>query len=126
MDKDIYNVIEKYIDAYNNFDIEGMLSLLADDVVFENISNNTVTVSTAGVAEFRQLAEHAATLFSARRQTITACTITADTATVSIDYAATLAQDIAGGPKAGSELLLQGESEFVLRHGKICHLIDRS
>lgn len=57
-------LIERYIAAYNAFDVSGMMALLHPDIVFENIAGDRVTASARGADEFRALAEHAATLFT--------------------------------------------------------------
>lgn len=63
-------LIERYLAAYNAFDVEGMLALLDSDVTFENRVGGQVTATARGCDEFRRLAEHAATLFTSRRQVI--------------------------------------------------------
>lgn len=52
-------LIEQYIAAYNDFDIEGMLAVLAPDVEFENYSGEELTASASGLEEFRLLAQRA-------------------------------------------------------------------
>lgn len=61
-------LIERYINAYNAFDIEGMLALLSPDIIFESFSGGQLTASASGVEEFRQLAELSKSLFSEREQ----------------------------------------------------------
>jgi ketosteroid isomerase-like protein len=63
-------LIERYIAAYNAFDVPGMIALLDPDVTFENVSGGQVTAAANGREELRALAEHAATLFTSRCQTI--------------------------------------------------------
>lgn len=57
--KNLQKVIENYIQAYNQFDIEGMLTDLHEDVVFENISEGILTLRTEGIDEFHTQAEKA-------------------------------------------------------------------
>ena len=69
---DIYQkIIENYIDAYNSFDIDRMLSHIHDDIKFENISNGEINLTTNGIAELRNQAEQAKGLFKERKQKIT-------------------------------------------------------
>lgn len=42
-------IIENYIDAYNSFDIDRMLSDMHKDIKFENISNGEVNLTTNGL-----------------------------------------------------------------------------
>ena len=119
-------VIERYIDAYNRFDVAGMLATLSSDVLFENISAGQVSAATQGLREFRQLAEQAAALFTERRQTITAWTFRPASVLVTIAWRGVFAVDVPDGPRAGAELALQGESEFEFAGGRISRIVDRS
>jgi hypothetical protein len=119
-------VIQKYIDAYNAFDVDGMLKLLSPDVRFENWSGAHLTTDASGIAEFRQLAEQAKTIFSEREQRITAFKQGADYVTVGIAYRGQLAVDIPDGPRAGTVLELNGESEFAFDGHLISRIVDRS
>lgn len=53
---DQVHVIQKYIAAYNAFDVEAMLALLSPAVRFENWSGTRLTTEASGIDEFRQLA----------------------------------------------------------------------
>ena len=119
-------IIDAYVAAYNRFDVDGMLTHMAEDVVFRNVSGGRETARAEGVAELRALAEQGAALFSERRQAVTALHMDGDTAVADIAYSATLAVDLPGGPKAGDVLELSGRSEFVFRDGKIAALTDSS
>ena len=119
-------VIQKYIDAYNAFDVDGMLKLLSPDVRFENWSGAHLTTEASGIAEFRRLAEQAKTIFSEREQRITAVKHGADYVTVGIAYRGQLAVDIPDGPRAGTVLELNGESEFGFDGHLISRIVDRS
>jgi len=51
------NLIERFVRAYNGFDVEGMMALLHPECSFQNISGGQVTASAAGIRQFRELAE---------------------------------------------------------------------
>lgn len=119
-------IIEDYIKAYNNFEIDRMLSSMHDDVVFENISNGDVTIRTNGLAELKQQAEQAKQFFRERKETITDITFLNDKVEIEIDYKATLAVDFSEELKAGDTLRLKGKSVFEFRNGKISKLTDIS
>ncbi|MGR4068675.1 nuclear transport factor 2 family protein [Halomonas sp. LR3S48] len=119
-------LIDRYIAAYNHFDIDGMLAVLDSDITFENYSGGELTTSADGIDEFRQLAEHAKGFFSERVQRVTSLTFSQDGATAEIDYHGRLAQDIPGGPKAGSLIELNGISEFTFGSERISKIVDRS
>jgi hypothetical protein len=63
-------LIERYVEAYNAFDLGGMLSALHPDVVFRNFSGGTETANASGLEPFRRLAEQSAGLFASRCQTL--------------------------------------------------------
>jgi hypothetical protein len=119
-------IIERYIEAYNTFDIDLMLALLHSDVRFKNLSNGEINAQTVGKSEFESLARQSATLFKTRTQTIKSFEITGDKATVEIDFYAVLAKALSNDIKAGDKLALQGRSEFIFKDGLIWSIIDES
>ena len=119
-------IIESYVRAYNAFDIDGMTQHLHPGVVFENVSNGEVDLTTEGMEAFREQAERAKVLFAQREQRITDWTFDGDQVTIAIDYDATLGIDLPNGLEAGDQLSMQGESEFHFRDGKVILLRDRS
>jgi ketosteroid isomerase-like protein len=119
-------LIERYIAAYNAFDVPGMLALLEPDVTFENLSDGKLTAAAHGIEQFRTLAEHAASLFTSRRQTISRYTPTAEGAEVGIAYEGVLAADFGPELRAGSTLRLTGRSTFTIRDGRIVRIVDES
>lgn len=118
--------IRAYIDAYNRKDVAGMLACLSDDVVFRNLSGGEVTAETAGKAAFADLAAFGATAFSERCQTVVHAITVADRTLVEIAYAATVAQDLPNGWKAGQALDFAGTSAFRVENGLIAEIVDQS
>jgi SnoaL-like domain len=119
-------VIEQYIDAYNRFDVDGMLALLTPDVLFENVSDGELTASSSGAAGFRKLAERGAAMFSERRQAITALKFRPASVLASIAWRGVLAVDLPDGPAVGTVIELTGESEFEFSGERISRIVDRS
>ncbi|GAB2648564.1 nuclear transport factor 2 family protein [Nocardia goodfellowii] len=119
-------LIDRYIAAYNAFDIDGLMALLAPDVRFENYSGAELTASADGVAEFRSLAEHAAALFDEREQRVLSTRTEGPVTVVEIAYRGRFAADVPDGPAAGSVIELTGRSEFEFRDGLIARVVDRS
>lgn len=106
------HIIENYIKSYNSFDVEGMLSNLAPEVVFNNFSNGQLSLSLDGVDEFKKQAELACTFFSERTQQITTLEQDGYTIKTDIQYDAVLAQDLSESLRKGHKLSLQGKSVF--------------
>jgi hypothetical protein len=123
---DPMSLISDYIRAYNHFNVEGMLSLMHPDVVFENISGGNVNAVASGIDELRELANRAGAMFSSRRQAITAFNSDDNSATAEIDFEGVLAVDLPNGMKAGETLRLKGRSEFEFRDGKLYRITDTS
>lgn len=119
-------IIEKYIDAYNAFDIKGMTKNLNENIVFENISNGKVDVRTEGINDFTKQAESAKQYFKERNQTIDFWNFDEQKVTIEIDYKATLAIDLPNGLKVGDTLELKGKSEFDFEDLIIIKITDKS
>ncbi len=119
-------LVEKYIAAYNSFDIEGMLALVHPNVEFKNVAKGAVNAQATGMDAFRRLAEQSKGLFSARKQTMTSFQESGDRAVITVTFRAVLAVDLSSGMKQDHELNLSGRSEFTFRDGKIVRIIDES
>ena len=119
-------LIERYIDAYNRLDVEGMLVTLHPQVAFENITAGVTTVRTQGVEEFRRLAQSTLPLFARRRQTITGYHEQDGVAQVGIAFEGVFALDLPNGARAGQTIALNGRSEFRVHDGLLVHIADIS
>ena len=119
-------IIENYIQAYNQFDVAGMIKDLSDTVIFENITNNEVDLRTDGKEAFQKQAEMAKQYFQQRAQTIEAWDFQENKVIIDISYQGILAIDLPNGMKAGDTLRLNGQSEFEFRDDKIVSIRDKS
>ena len=119
-------LIERYVAAYNEFDVDGMLETLSPDVRFENWSGGQLTAAIDVRDAFLVLDEHAITMFLEREQRVTALAPRGDALVAAIAWRGQLAVDVPGGPPAGTRLALRGESEFVVRDGQLALVVDRS
>lgn len=119
-------LINRYLAAYNAFDVDGMLAVLDPALRFENYSGDQLTAGTTGIGEFRQLADRAKSLFLQREQRITAIESHDGALIADIAYRGCLAADIPDGPRAGTVLDLAGQSEFWFDGGLITKIVDRS
>ena len=119
-------VIRKYIDYYNRFDVMGMLSLMTDDVRFENISDGKINASATGKSELEILARQACDLFKEREQKVLDLVENEEQIAVEIAYSAVLAQDLPNGIVAGERLELKGKSTFSFEGNMIYRIVDES
>ena len=119
-------LINQYITAYNNFDIDGMLASLDANIQFENISDGVVNMTLNGLSAFKAQAEQAMNIFSSRQQTVTQFKHSPVQTEVDIAYHAVLAADQPNGMKRGDELNLNGKSVFKFSNDKIVGITDIS
>ena len=115
-----------YLDAYNRFDVDGMVVPLHDDVVFRNIAEGEVNLTTTGKEAFRQQAEQARQYFSQREQRVTEWQVADGRVEIAIDYTGVAAITFPNGLKPGDTLRLQGKSVFCFQDGKIISIEDIS
>lgn len=124
--QDKRDLINRYINAYNAFDIDGMMAIVHPEIKFKNITGGEVNAEASGVDEFRQMAEQSKELFSSREQEISEFTADGNEASIHINYEAVLASDLPNGMKKGETLKLNGRSEFRFMDGKISSITDYS
>ncbi|MGG3280028.1 nuclear transport factor 2 family protein [Paenibacillus solani] len=125
-DIEINTLIRNYIDAYNTFDVDGMIKLLDEEVEFLNISKGIVDTETKGIDQFRELAKQSLKIFTQRRQTITQIITHDDRTEIEVDYEGTLATDLPNGLKAGETIKLKGKSIFRMKNNKLIMIEDYS
>jgi ketosteroid isomerase-like protein len=119
-------LVDRYLAAYNAFDVPGLLATLHDDVRFRNLAAGEITASADGIDEFRALAERAAALFSSRRQRIREYVAGDGEARIEVDYEGVLAADLGPQMRAGDTLRLAGRTTFGFRDGRIASVVDES
>ena len=120
------NIIENYINSYNNFEIEKMLKDLDENIIFRNVSNGEVNLMTKGIADFNAQAERAKNLFSRREQKNIGLKFGADKVEAEIFYSGTIAVDFPNGLRSGSTIELGGKSIFRFAGDKIIEIEDIS
>lgn len=119
-------LVQAYIEAYNRFDVDGMVRHLHADVVFRNIANGEVNLTTTGKESFWQQAEQAKQYFSQREQRVTEWQLADNRVEVLIDYTAVAAMEFPNGLKPGDTLHIQGKSIFQFADGQIISIEDIS
>jgi hypothetical protein len=119
-------IISNYIKAYNNFDVDGMLTDLDPSVKFVNISSGGVNMTLTGLSAFKEQAIQAKDLFSIREQTIKSFKHADDQSEIEIAYSAVLAIDLPNGLKRGDKLNINGKSTFKFSGDKIIEITDIS
>ena len=126
MNTEYQNIVEKYVTAYNAFDVNGMTENMHSDIVFENVSGGEVDLTTRGLTDFKAQAEKAKAIFSKRKQTILNWEFVDELVRIEIQDVGELAIDLPSGLNEGDILELYGFSEFTFKEGKIIGLKDIS
>lgn len=124
--EDKLKIIDTYISCYNNFDVDGMLRLLHEDVEFKNISNQETSVSTKGIKDLEALANQSKAIFKTRKQTVKRKEDLIEKVVIHITFEGVLAIDLPNGLKEGETIKLDGISEFRFIENKISQIIDIS
>ena len=119
-------LVEAYIEAYNRFDVAGMLAPLHENVVFRNVSGGEVSLTTNGKDAFRQQAEQATQYFSEREQRVTDWQVNGQRVELAIDYTAVAAMALPNGLQPGDTLQIGGKSVFQVENGQIISIEDIS
>lgn len=123
---DMTSLVERYVDCYNQVDIEGMLECVTDDIMFENISNAGQSMQLHGKDALRQVAEAGAEAFTYRRQSLTGLICSEDSAAAEVRFQGIAAIDLPNGTREGQSIEIQGASFFEARDGLLCRIADYS
>jgi len=119
-------VVDSYVEAYNNFDIEGMKKDLSENVVFKNTENGIITLTTNGLKEYEEVANSSKDFFSSRKQSILEYDFGETFAIIYFNFKAILAVDFNDKLKKGDEFSVGGKSIFNFDNNRITVLEDYS
>lgn len=120
------DIITRYIQCYNERDIEGMLDCVTEDVLFENISNAGQSMRLEGRDQMGQVAELSGNAFSYRRQRVVNLVIGTGKAAAEIEFEGKAAVDLPNGVKAGETVKIRGASFFEFRGRLLSRIADYS
>jgi len=112
-------IVQQYISAYNNFDIEKMVSLMHRDCIFESRVNNKVTLSTKGQTSFRQICNLSKKNYKFRKQVIEDFKEYENKVEVKLYFKATLAVDIPDLGKKDEQIAFETKSIFEFKNERI-------
>ncbi|MBN8828766.1 MAG: nuclear transport factor 2 family protein [Sphingobacteriia bacterium] len=116
MDVQKLDIINQYINAYNSFNIDGMLILFAENCIFETVTNSDKPVKVTGKNNLKELATTSAKYFEVREQIIRNYIISENKACIEVEFRGKLASEyslkIQGSNKNGGKVQLLGVSIF--------------
>lgn len=121
----IPKVVQSYLDAYNRSDVTALAACVADDVVFENVSNSGASIKIAGRTAFADLAQQSAAMFASRHQSVRQAVVDGDRVALEVDWTGTPAVDF-GAMKAGEPVALRGASFMTIADGQLIRIVDLS
>ncbi len=115
----------RYVEAYNEMNVESMIADFDDEIIFQNIMNSDKTMELRGIETFKKQAIEALSYFSEREQSIESITHQYSSTEIVINYRAIAAMDFPNGLKKGEIINLKGKSVFEFSaDGKIRRLTD--
>ena len=120
------DIINRYIQSYNDRDIEGMLDCVTEDVVFENISNASQSMRLEGRDQMGDVARLSGNAFSYRRQRLISLVVGEGKAAAEIEFEGKAAVDLPNGVKAGETVKIRGASFFEFRGRLLSRIADYS
>lgn len=120
------DIINRYIQSYNDRDIEGMLDCVTEDVVFENISNASQSMRLEGREQMGDVARLSGNAFSYRRQRLISLVVGEGKAAAEIEFEGKAAVDLPNGVKAGETVKIRGASFFEFRGRLLSRIADYS
>ena len=115
--------IKNYVSSYNDFNVEGMMKDLHEGIIFKNISNGKVNLTTNGKTAFKDQAKQ---FFKTRKQTINETIIDNKFIEIGINYRGIIAVNLPNGLKEGDKIELHGKSIFKFIDNKIIEIVDIS
>lgn len=120
------DIISRYIQSYNDRDIEGMLDCVTEDVIFENISNASQSMRLEGRDQMGEVARLSGNAFSYRRQRLINLIIGEGKASAEIEFEGKAAVDLPNGVRAGETVKIRGASFFEFRGRLLSRIADYS
>ena len=126
LNKEKEQLINKYIEAYNTKDVDGMLKYIHEDVVFKNFSQGVLMIEMFGKTSLLELATQTKNLFETRTQTVKSITHNDGMTRVDIHFDAVFGMDLQNGIKKGDTVSLDGYSEFEFKDGLLSLIADYS
>lgn len=124
-EKRMKQIIDEYIKAYNEFNVDEMLRNVHEDVELKNTTNGEVNVQLKGINVLKNQSEQSLNLFKKREMKIIEQVIKGDTVENKISFKGVIGVDFPeAGAKSGELVKLEGKSIFQFEKGKIISIED--
>lgn len=126
MDETYTNLVTKFIEAYNLYDIDTMLLLVRPEISFKSVSRGSIDAQTVGREDFRKVAFHSTQLFTEIRREVISLLVIGNRVIAEIKYHAVVAHHSSEGLGKGSSIDIDGKSEYAFRDGLISSIVDET
>jgi hypothetical protein len=120
------SIATEYVDAYNLYDLDRMLSFLDENVHFYNTFQGILNRNTKGILAFREQAKLSIELFENREQKITGIVLKPESVTLSISFTGVAKKKLGQQLRKGDVIYASGKSTFEFKEDKIIRIEDVS
>ena len=123
-EKFMKKIVEQYFKAYNEFNLNGMIENIHNDLIFKTIVNGEITYELNGKYAFKEQIKQAFAIFKKREMKIVNQKFGDDMVENEINFKGVLAVDISDKLKKYDLVKLQSKSVFQFKNGKIISIED--
>lgn len=118
-------IIEDYIQAYNDFDIDRMMINMDQTIEYEHQVNGRILQKITGFREFKDYAELVGSTYLMRELKPISWKFEGNTVKVEMEFKGEFAIDYREDLAIGDKIESKGESEFIFFQNKIIQIIDK-
>ncbi len=119
-------LIGLYIKGYNAFNMKKMLAPLHSKIVFENYTEDELTMKLEGLKAFKKRAQKGFEVYSKRKQEILSIDHEEGRSVALVNYSTTFKVDIGENMKKGQTVNISGKSIFSFQDDRIIKIEDYS
>ena len=123
-EKIMKKIVDQYFKAYNEFDLDGMIKNIHDDMKFKNTVNGEINFELKGKSAFKNQIEQAFALFKNREMKIVEQKFENDMVENRVEFKGVLAVDISDELKKYDLIKNKSKSIFKFKNGKIISIED--
>ncbi|MBI1339446.1 nuclear transport factor 2 family protein [bacterium] len=123
---EISTLVRKYVDRYNSGDVEGMLALCHDDVVFETVASLGGEMRIDGKDDMRDILIATTRAFRGRSHKIISLISEADRAAAETMFSGVATAELAHDVREGDTVSIRGVTVFERRDDKFVRISDYS
>jgi hypothetical protein len=120
------SIVTEYVEAYNLYDLDRMLSHLDDHVQFYNTFQGILNRQTKGIHAFKEQAQLSIELFENREQKIVGIVLKPESVTLTISFTGIAKKKLGQQLRKGDPIYVSGKSTFEFKEDKIIRIEDVS